>query len=113
MLHQLTSETKVNSENLVKLIIDKAIESNKNYYLVTEYCNNCTLFDLIENRRQENRLFTLWEFIQLALDLLEGYLAMRSHNIMHNDLKPQNIFIKNKVFKIGDFGLSLRLSTED
>jgi serine/threonine protein kinase len=80
--------------------------------MVTEYCNNCTLFDLIENRRQEKRMFTLWEFIQIALDLTEGYLAMRKNKIMHNDLKPQNIFIKDKVFKIGDFGLALRLSTE-
>ncbi len=29
--------------------------------------------------------------------------------MMHEDLKPENIFIKDGVFKIGDFGLSIKL----
>jgi serine/threonine protein kinase len=50
--------------------------------------------------------------MQLALDIVIGYRTMKSKFIMHNDLKPQNIFIKDKVFKIGDFGLAVKLSTE-
>lgn len=38
---------------------------------------------------------------------------MRSKGIMHNDLKPQNIFIKNKIFKLGDFGLAVKLSSAE
>ena len=30
---------------------------------------------------------------------------------MHNDLKPKNIFIKDKFFKIGDFGLAVKLAS--
>jgi serine/threonine protein kinase len=110
LLHKLTNGPDTNP-NIIRLIIPKCIESEKNYYLVTEYCNNCTLYDLMETRRQERRRFTLWEFIQLALDLVSGYFALKNRGIMHNDLKPQNIFIKDKVFKIGDFGLALKLSS--
>lgn len=54
--------------------------------------------------------FTLDEYIQILLDLINGYKALKVAGIQHNDLKSQNILIKNKVFKIGDFGLSAKLS---
>ena len=31
---------------------------------------------------------------------------MREEDIIHRDFKPDNIFISNGVFKIGDFGIS-------
>lgn len=31
--------------------------------------------------------------------------------MMHEDLKPENIFIKGKNFKIGDFGLSFLMKS--
>ena len=31
---------------------------------------------------------------------------MHDNNIIHRDFKPQNILIKNNVFKIGDFGFA-------
>ena len=31
---------------------------------------------------------------------------MHTENIMHRDFKTANIFIKNGVFKIGDFGFA-------
>lgn len=39
-------------------------------------------------------------------------MAMHSKNILHRDIKTQNIFIaKNNVLKIGDFGISKELET--
>jgi len=32
---------------------------------------------------------------------------------MHNDIKPQNIFIKDKIFKLGDFGLSTSIARDE
>ena len=37
------------------------------------------------------------------------HLKYLPKSIVHNDLKPQNIFIKDKIFKIGDFGISNKL----
>jgi NIMA (never in mitosis gene a)-related kinase len=39
-------------------------------------------------------------------------MAMHAKNILHRDIKTQNIFItKNNVLKIGDFGISKELDT--
>lgn len=36
-----------------------------------------------------------------------GVMAMHSKNILHRDIKTQNIFItQNDILKMGDFGIS-------
>jgi len=44
----------------------------------------------------------LYNFIQMALALH----YMHSRNILHRDLKTQNIFLKNGLMMLGDFGIS-------
>jgi serine/threonine-protein kinase ULK/ATG1 len=36
--------------------------------------------------------------------LLEAFQVLNKYNIMHRDLKPDNIFLHNGVVKVGDFG---------
>ena len=36
--------------------------------------------------------------------LLEAFKLLNKYNIMHRDLKPDNIFFHNGVLKVGDFG---------
>jgi serine/threonine protein kinase len=36
--------------------------------------------------------------------LLEAFQVLNKYNIMHRDLKPDNIFFSNGVVKLGDFG---------
>jgi len=38
---------------------------------------------------------------------------MHELKIMHRDFKAQNIFIKDDVFKIGDFGFAKQIGSED
>ena len=47
------------------------------------------------------------------LDVLDGYDQIASVGILHQDLKPDNIFINDGMFKIGDFGLSCKINSEN
>ena len=47
------------------------------------------------------------------LDLLDGYEQIASVGIIHQDLKPENIFINENRFKIGDFGLSYKINGDN
>lgn len=40
------------------------------------------------------------------VDILNGILTMHKMGVMHRDLKTENIYLKNNVAKIGDFGFS-------
>lgn len=42
--------------------------------------------------------------LQILKQLLEAFQVLNKYNIMHRDLKPDNIFFHNSVLKVGDFG---------
>ncbi len=44
--------------------------------------------------------------------LVEGVAYLHDHGIVHRDLKPANLFIEEGVVKIGDYGLSKMISSE-
>ena len=77
-------------------------------YLAIEYLENQTLLDKIEYFTK----FTVKEGSQIMIQLLEAIAYSHSHNIIHRDIKPQNIFyMSNGTIKLGDFGIAL--SEED
>lgn len=39
-------------------------------------------------------------------DIVNCYRFLYQKSIVHRDLKPENILIKNKKFKLGDFGFA-------
>ena len=73
-------------------------------YLVIEYLKNQTLLDKIEYFTK----FAPKEGSQIMLQLLEAIAYTHSHNILHRDIKPQNIFyMPNGTIKLGDFGIAV------
>ena len=42
-----------------------------------------------------------------------GIGLMHSKNILHRDIKTQNMFLKKNVIKLGDFGISKALGTHN
>ena len=62
--------------------------------------------------RYQNKWFTFGEVSTIVIDLLDGYHQLSSVEIVHQDIKPDNILINKNIFKIADFGLSLRLGVD-
>jgi serine/threonine protein kinase len=47
------------------------------------------------------------------IQFLNGYYALISLNVIHRDLKPGNLLMKNKKLKIADFGLSRKIQGDN
>lgn len=71
-------------------------------YIIMEYCEGGTLRNYI-NRVAVIPEADIWKFIR---DFLIGYRCLFDINVVHRDIKTDNILIQNGQFKIADFGLS-------
>ena len=77
--------------------------------LILEYCSGGDLEKLIETRKEMNLPFSNKKIFDMICQISDG--IQYCHNlkcpILHNDLKPENIFISMDTYKIADFGSSL------
>ena len=57
----------------------------------------------------EGKPLTEEQVLTLGVELCEGLAACRKENVIHRDIKPQNIFVtRDGHFKLGDFGIARR-----
>lgn len=77
------------------------------YYIIMEYVEGITLKTYIEKKGQLNYRETL----SIAIQVGRGIQAAHAKNIIHRDIKPQNIIISTdgKV-KVTDFGIARAVS---
>jgi serine/threonine protein kinase len=80
-------------------------ESLNSVYLVLEYLEGNQLFNVIETHH-----FTVHEIQDLMKGLLSGTSELARKNVVHRDMKPENIMFRttkiNTEIVILDFGLS-------
>lgn len=98
---------KCKHENVVSLVDAK--KSHNNLYIFMEYCEDGTLDEHIKNSPNLTEDEALALFFQIA----RGMQVLSVNKVIHRDLKPQNILMKNGVVKIADFGLARRFMVND
>ncbi len=94
--------SRINHKNIAQLFAFGRTPDNVPY-LVMEYIDGPTFMDII-NKRLE---FTIAEIVNFFIQVAEGLQAAYMENIIHRDIKPQNLMLDyNNVVKILDFGLA-------
>ena len=115
----------LNHKNIVKLADVKVTKSH--YYLVMEYCNGGSLSECLKKYQKKNGEPFTEEIVQhLMRQIIEGMKYIHNHNIIHRDLKLDNILVhfnseKEKdnlnmmkaIIKIIDFGFATHIKKED
>ena len=73
------------------------------YYMVMELVEGITLKEYIQKKGR----LSAREVISIAIQMCTGIEAAHDHNIIHRDIKPQNIIIsKEGKVKVTDFGIA-------
>ena len=72
--------------DIVRII--ESFNTKDSYVLVTEYCEGGELYDQVRNQLSETQIAVIFK------QLLSGLAYLHSHNIVHRDLKLENILIQ-------------------
>ena len=95
-----TLATFIGSPNMLKIY--NYFEENGTAYFVMEYVSGVSLTEYIQNAGGRLPWYRTWE---LLLPVMDALTAIHSRNIIHRDIKPDNIVImKDGNAKILDFG---------
>ena len=102
------------SDNSVKCY--EYFDNNKNFVIIMELCDVNLSQLLMKNLEKYDRGFSVEEIYEIMMQLNNALKIMKNNNIIHRDLKLENILIKyienNKyIIKLADYGSSKRLDS--
>lgn len=113
MKSEISILTRVSHPNIIKFL--GICQMNKMLLFVTEECESYNNIYIYIHRSlsmllyQDVTPFDTQLYNQIALQICEGCLFLHNYSIIHGDLKPSNILLKDNIsheVKICDFGIS-------
>lgn len=108
--------SKVNHENIVKLLSIEEESESQHKVLIMELCTGGSLFNILDDPANSFGLEEN-EFLMVLKHLAAGMKHLRDMNIIHRDLKPGNImkFLSEdgqSIYKLTDFGAARELEED-
>ena len=103
-----------NNPHIIDLL--DIFETDEDIHLVTEYCGGGELFDAIKKKGSRRSSFRRGRYSEpvasrIANQVLRALEDLHNHNIIHRDVKPENILLVNDdesdiQAKLCDFGMA-------
>lgn len=104
-LNEVEAAREIDHENVLRVLHVETEPDDVPPYLVLEFADGGTLKDRIDEARNTGTPFEVPALLGMATQLVRGMKAINAR-MLHRDLKPDNILVKDGLLKIGDFGLS-------
>lgn len=88
-------------------------EENSRLFIVQEYINGKTYWNLLREKHQNSTTFTETEILQWLKDLLRVLAYLHKQNIVHRDISPDNVMLARgkKLPILIDFGAVKQAAT--
>ena len=99
----------LNSENIVKYY--DSFTDNESFNIIMEFCEGLDLRKFINEHKKSNDFIKKDIIYHIILEISNGIKEIHKKNLVHRDLKPDNIFLNADLkVKIGDFGIAKKLN---
>ena len=95
--------TRLNHPNIVRGFSSGRDPKTGRYFLVMEYVDGPSVQKLLDQHQK----LSIGDAVHIACDIAHALEHAQSHNIVHRDVKPENILItRTGIAKLADLGLS-------
>lgn len=106
--NEATIASSLNHPNIVKVYNHGTIEGRP--YIANEYIRGQNMKDMLDFRSS----IPIAESVSYMLQLTSALFYAHQHNIIHRDIKPQNIYVMpDGTIKLGDFGIAQASGVDD
>lgn len=106
VLHQM-------SHSNITMYVESFVENSK-LYIVMEHADGGDLTGAISKRRKSGIRWPEDEVMRIFVQLCLALKHVHEANILHRDLKSQNVFLTSKgIVKLGDFGIAKVLDASE
>ena len=106
--NEATIASSLSHPNIVKVYNHGTIEGRP--YIANEYVKGQTMKDMLDFRTS----IPLAEAVGYMTQLASALFYAHQHNIIHRDIKPQNIYVMpDGTIKLGDFGIAQAEGIDD